>query len=80
MLGDYPDPSVTTKRVGVGTTFGHTREGFAGCAERLGSQARGKTKNKVGLETVNESKGDAATTRGCKFENKDGNRVPMQCE
>ena len=36
--------------------------------------------NPVGLETVNESKGDAATMSGSKFENNDGNRVPMQCE
>ena len=26
MFGDDPDPTVTTARVGSGTTFGHTRE------------------------------------------------------
>ena len=36
--------------------------------------------NPVGLETDNKDKEEATTTKGCKFENNDGNRVPMQCE
>ena len=66
MFGDDPDPSVTTARVGSGRSFGRARKGFAGCVKRLGSQARGK-QNLVGLGAVNESKGDATTTSGCKF-------------
>ena len=34
MFGDDPDPTVTTVRVGFGTTFGHALKGFdAQCKE-----------------------------------------------
>ena len=74
MLGDDPNPTVMTVRVGFGEVSG-AREGFAGYAERLGSQARGR-QNLAGLGTDNKGKGEnATTTNGCKFyEN-----MQMQC-
>ena len=35
MLGDDPDPTVTTVRLGFGEAFGRTPEGVGGCAERV---------------------------------------------
>ena len=75
MLGDDPDPSVMTERVGSGRSFGHVREGAPSWQERLGSQARGK-QNLVVLGTVNEGMGNVATTSNYKFyEN-----MRMQCD
>ena len=45
MFGDDSDPTVTTERVGFGTTFGRAHEGVCGCAERLGGLTRGKRKH-----------------------------------
>ena len=67
MLGDEPDPSVTTTRVGFGKAFGRARgvvsEGSTKtkCLTTGPGEDRRETKSKVasvvGLETVNESKG-----------------------
>ena len=57
MFGDDPEPTVKTERVGFGqVSDAHTR-GSVHFTERLRFRYEGKTKNKVGLETVNEGKG-----------------------
>ena len=67
MFGEDPDPTVTTEWFGFkGVSDARTR-GSVHFTERLRFRQEGKTKNKVRLETVNKSKGGAATTSGCKF-------------
>ena len=71
MFGDDSDPTVMSERVGSGRSFGHVREGAASWQERLGGHGQEGSENPIGLGTVNESKGNAATMNGCKFyENK----------
>ena len=72
MLGDDPDPSVTTTRVGFRTISGRAGGGRWLCREGQTVRQQ-RIKNPVGLGTVNEDKGNAATTNECKFLKHDGN-------
>ena len=67
MLGDDPDPTVTTNRVGYGTTS-DAREGVGGCAERVKRSDKRESKIRLDSERSTNARGDAATTSGCKFE------------
>ena len=63
MFGDDPDPSVTTDPFGFGqVSDAHTR----GLREVSWFDKRGM-ENPFGLGTANKSKGDTATTSGCKL-------------
>ena len=64
MLGDYPDPSVMTARVGFGEVSDAHARGSVHCVERV---KRSDNKRTVGLINVNGGEGEAATTNGCKF-------------
>ena len=81
MFGDDPDPTVMTERVGSGQVSDAREKGFCAlCIETLVWQ-EGKMKNKLGLETVNESKGGHGNYERMQvLKNNDGNEVPMQCE
>ena len=78
MLGDDPDPTVTTNRVGYGTTFGRAG-GDRGLTREVSWFDKREPKTRL-VSKRSTKKGNAATTNECKFENNDGNRVPMQCE
>ena len=66
MFGDDPDPSVVTVRFVFGEVFERAQgEVCALCREVMRPDKR--EANSVGLGTVNDSKGDAATMSGCKF-------------
>ena len=79
MFGDAPDPTVTKVGFGFGTTSdAHTR-GFVHCTERLRFRQEGKRITRLVSERSMKARGDAATTRGCKFEYNDDNGVLMQC-
>ena len=77
MLGDDPDPSVATARVGS-RGVSDAREGAASWQEGLGDHSQEGRENQIGLGTINECNGEkrgTATTSGCKFyEN-----MQMQC-
>ena len=79
MLGDDPDPTVTTNRVGYGTSFGRAG-GDRELTREVSWFDKREPKIRLDSEWSTNARGDAATTSGCKFENNDGNRVPMQCE
>ena len=73
MLGDDPDPTVTTVRLGFGEVFGRMPEGVGGCAERVKRSDKRESKIRLDSEWSMNARGDAATTSGCKFyENKCG--------
>ena len=78
MFGDDPDTTVTIVRFGFGEVS-DTGEGSIHCAKRLRFRQEGKRRTRLVSERSTKARGDAATTRGCKFENNDGNGVPMQC-
>ena len=80
MFGDDPDPTVTTVRVGFGEVFGRTPEGGRWLCREGQTVRQERIENPVGLERVNEDKGNATTTNECKFLKHDGNEVPMQCK
>ena len=67
MFGDDPDPSVMTERF--------VEEVLDAREESDKSPWR-----QGGLMGSEKREKRAATMSGCKFENNDGNRVPMQCE
>ena len=67
-----------TARVGFGEVSDTLKRG-GGCAERVKRSDKRESKNPVRLGTANKSKGNTATTSGCKFLKHDGNGVPMQC-
>ena len=74
MFGDDLNALVTTERFGFGAVFGRAQEGAASWQKRLGGHGQEGSENPIDLGIVNESKGDAATTNGCKlYENNDGN-------
>ena len=56
MLGDDPDPTVTTNRVGYGTTFGRARGGGWLCRESQ-TVRQERIENPVRLRMVDERKG-----------------------
>ena len=56
-MGDDLNPTVMTERVRSGQVSGAHTRGFEHFTERLQFRQEGKTKNKVGIGTVNESKG-----------------------
>ena len=80
MFGDDPDPTVTKVWFGFGTNFGRARGGDALCKEGLRFKQEGKRRTRLVSEGSAEARGDAATTRGCKFLKHGGNEVPMQCK
>ena len=71
MNGDYPDPSVTTTRVGFKEVSDTRERGSALCK----GVKRSGNKRTVGLRKVNGDEEEAATDNGCTFyEN-----MQMQC-
>ena len=77
MLGDDPNPTVTATRFEFGGVFGRAQEGGACLCREVKWFDKRETKNTVGLRTVNEGKGDAATTNGCKFYEKHADAMRM---
>ena len=69
MIGDDPNSSVTTTRVGFRTVSDALERG----------SERGQQGQRVPVK-VSEDEEEAATTSGCNFGKHDGNGVPMQCE
>ena len=57
MFGDDPDPTVTTVRVGSGTTFGCARGVDALCKEGVGGLARGKLITRLVTERSTKERG-----------------------
>ena len=57
MLGDDPDPTVTTVRVGFGEVFGRTPEGGRWLCREGQTVRQERIENPVRLRTVNERKG-----------------------
>ena len=58
MFGDDLNPTVMTERVRSGQVSGVHARGLEHFTQRLRFRQEGKTKNKVGLGTVNKSKGE----------------------
>ena len=79
MLGDDPDPTVTTNQVGYGTTFGRAG-GDCGLTTEVSWFDKREPKTRLVLERSPKTRGNAATTNECKFLKHDGNEVPMQCK
>ena len=67
MLGDDPDPSVMTERVGFGTASDTHSTGFVHCTERLRFRKEGKRITRFDLERSTKARGNATTMSGCKF-------------
>ena len=57
MLGDDPDPTVTTVRVGFGEVFGRTPEGGRWLCREGQTVRQQRIENPVRLRMVNERKG-----------------------
>ena len=64
MLGDDPDPSVMTERVGFGAGSDVRARGATSWQERLGGHGQEGSENPIGLGTVKGGKGNSATTNG----------------
>ena len=86
MFEDDPDPMVMIVRFGFGKVS-DTGKGSMHCAKRLRFRQEGKRRTRLVSEQSTKARGDAATTRGCKFENNDSNEcrgnaddAMMQCK
>ena len=79
MLGDDPDPSVTTAWVGFGEVFGCTQEGVGGCAERLGGLTRGNRKTRLVPEWSTNAT-EISEERQLRADASFMKMMPMQCE
>ena len=64
MFGDDPNPTVTTNRVGYGTTFGRAGGDYALRKEGLDGHGQEGSEKYDRPETVNESKGRARQLLG----------------
>ena len=58
MLGDDPDPTVTTVRLGFGEVFGRTPEGVGGCAERVKRSDKREAKIRLDSERSTKTRGE----------------------
>ena len=77
MLGDDPEPTITTNRVGYGTTFGRAGGDYALRKEGLDGHGQEGSEKYDRSETVNagkairgkvmKAKGETSTTSECKF-------------
>ena len=66
MLGDDPDPTVTTNQVGYGTFFGRAG-GDRGLTREVSWFDKREPEIRLDSEWSMNARGDAATTSGCKF-------------
>ena len=57
MLGDDPDPSVMTERVGFGTASDTHTRGFVHCIERLQFRQEGKRRTRLVFERSTKAGG-----------------------
>ena len=73
MLGDDLDPTVTTNRVGYGTTFGRAG-GDHGLTREVSWFDKRDPKTRLVSKRSTKARGNATSTIGCMFfKNKDGN-------
>mgnify|MGYP005848800727 CR=1 FL=1 len=62
MFGDDSDPTVTTERVGFGTTFGRTHEGGLWLCREVRWFDKRETQARLVSERSTKARGDTATT------------------
>ena len=76
MFGDDPNPTVTTNRVGYGTTFGRAG-GDRGLMREVSWFDKREWKARLVSERPTKARGDTATTSGCKFYENDADAMRM---
>ena len=78
MFGDDPNPTVTTNRVGYGTTFGRAG-GDRGLTREVSWFDKREPKTRLVSERSTKARGTRQLRRVQVLKH-DGNGVPMQCE